>query len=253
MPPKAVRGSRSAASTGATTRQTRSATAAEAPKRKADRDELDGAQPKRQRRTQTTRKGVNKKPTRQKLKTKASSGQGEPILVNRAPVLELWGSCVAHTVHPELPWQACLSIGKRIAAITAISKGRSIGTIPQPDKDEKKDGKKKSKADGGERTIRVMGFAMPMDGDEVVAQGRAKKGSEESLARRFGHENLHRVRSAMESALQTWKGHEDELEKQAFSMYEEFRPDVAAGQKGWGRKGELRLDAIEAAVQRASG
>src|SRR4051794_6442045 len=36
------------------------------------------------------------------------SGSGsEPIIINRAPVLQLWGSVVAKFVHPDLPWLAC--------------------------------------------------------------------------------------------------------------------------------------------------
>jgi len=174
----------------------------------------------------------------------------EPVLINRAPVLELWGACVASFTHPDLSWSACVSIGSSISTITAISKGRAIGTIARPET-EKKDKKSKNKErEAVEPTLHVMGFPMTLKGDAVVVKGSPKRGSEASLSRRFGDENLRRVKSQMLESLAQWSGAEDELDKKAFSMYEEFRPDVAQGQRGWGRKGELYLSKIDDAVRR---
>ena len=36
----------------------------------------------------------------------------------------------------------------------------------------------------------------------------------------------------------------DELEPAAYGLYEEFRPTVPGGKKGWGSKGELDLELI---------
>ncbi|KAK0641451.1 hypothetical protein B0T16DRAFT_214666 [Cercophora newfieldiana] len=177
----------------------------------------------------------------------------EPIIINRAPVLELWGACVSHFLHPELPWTTCLSIGSTISSITAISKGRSIGTISQPDPDEHKK-KRKRATEGGDadEEIKVMGFPVRLKGEVVIFKGKPKPGNEESLAKRFGgEENVERTRRVTESALRhSWKGREADLEKEAFSMYERFRPDVPKGKGGWGRKGVLSLGKIEHVVQR---
>jgi hypothetical protein len=36
-----------------------------------------------------------------------------------------------------------------------------------------------------------------------------------------------------------------QLEAQAYSLYEKFRPEIPEGKKGWGVKGELDLDYIQ--------
>lgn len=49
----------------------------------------------------------------------AQNGEGgeelkteKPIMINRAPVLTLWGACVAAFLHDDLSWEACLSVGE---------------------------------------------------------------------------------------------------------------------------------------------
>lgn len=62
----------------------------------------------------------------------------KPIMINRSPVLQLWGACVAGFLHEDLPWETCLNIGAAIAALCAVSKGRAIGMIePKDDQSEK--------------------------------------------------------------------------------------------------------------------
>ena len=36
----------------------------------------------------------------------------------------------------------------------------------------------------------------------------------------------------------------DEIGDEAYHLYEQFRPSVAQGQQGWGRKGRLDFEAI---------
>ena len=36
----------------------------------------------------------------------------------------------------------------------------------------------------------------------------------------------------------------DELNRTAFAIYEQFRPEIASGTRGWGQKGELSLARI---------
>ena len=40
-------------------------------------------------------------------------------------------------------------------------------------------------------------------------------------------------------------------QSRAFALYEEFRPEIPAGTKGWGAKGELDLDRIDALAKKA--
>jgi len=189
------------------------------------------------------------KKTQTQISTESAGKLEKSILINRAPVLELWGACVAQQLHPELSWLACLSIGASIATLTAIAKGRSIGTVAEADPDKETTKRKTVVDDTDLPVVRVMGFPMRMRDDAVVVKGRPRQSREASLKRRFGEENLGKVREVMAGALRkAWNGREDELDKKAFHMYERFRPQVAKGQRGWGRKGELYLSRVESVI-----
>jgi hypothetical protein len=61
------------------------------------------------------------------------------------------------------------------------------------------------------------------------------------LEDRFG-EDLKSVRSAMQKLVKAYKP--QQLGHDASSLYERFRPDIPAGKKGWGAKGDLDLGLI---------
>lgn len=87
---------------------------------------------------------------------------------------------------------------------------------------------------------------------ELVVQGKPKQANEDLLKGKFGdEEDFERAKNAMSSALQSWEGKEEELNKKAFGMYEQFRPSVKSGQGGWGRKGELLVKDIRESVRRS--
>lgn len=178
----------------------------------------------------------------------------KPIVINRAPVLQLWGASVAQFLHPKIAWSTCLGIGSQIATLCAISKGRSIGTIEQadPDKKAEKAEKRRKTAESADEELEVMGFAMHVKNGEVVAQGKPKKASETQLRGKFGDAEYEAAKSTMAEALRSWKGKETDLNKKAFAMYEHFRPSVQSGQGGWGRKGELKLENIHESIHRHS-
>ncbi|KAH8780199.1 hypothetical protein F5883DRAFT_638737 [Diaporthe sp. PMI_573] len=141
--------------------------------------------------------------------------------------------------------------GSSISSITAISKGRSIGTIapPHQSKDDATGKQGKEKGDGLP-TVRVMGFPMTIKDNSVMVKGKPKTTREVSVVRKYGSDNVYgRVKDAMTEALQDWKGKEDDLDAKAFHIYEQFRPDVAKEQKGWGRKGELHLSKVRDSVR----
>jgi hypothetical protein len=180
--------------------------------------------------------------------TKESHSEDSTITINRAPVLELWASSVAHVLHPSLSWSTCLSIGGAISTIAAISKGRSIGWIDKPDPDKAADRKRKREDDGAEE-VDVMGFNLHIDKDRHAKVGdKPRKGNEEALKKKYGVDQYERVKSIFTEALKSWEGKKDELNHRAFHMYEDFRPSVAAGQKGWGRKGTLDLEKVKKVV-----
>jgi hypothetical protein len=58
------------------------------------------------------------------------------------------------------------------------------------------------------------------------------------LAQKFGHE-LADARAAMEVLAKAYSP--DQLAVQAYTLYEQFRPDVPEGKQGWGAAGPLDL------------
>jgi len=213
------------------------------------------------------RKAVNSKkrkadsgestPKQSKSQKAAPPSQQDPqenddhITINRAPVLELWTSCVTHLLYPDVSWDTCLSVGGAIATITAISKGRSIGTMDKPDPGEAQERRRKrmEKAEKEElEEIEVMGFKLRMKDGHAEVGDKPKKGSEAALKKKFGDEQYERVKLSFEQALGGWEGKEHELDGSAFKMYEHFRPSIPPGQKGWGKKGQLNLHTVKDVV-----
>lgn len=185
-----------------------------------------------------------------KVKAEADdiSGQ-EIIMINRSPVLQLWGAEVSHFLHPDLAWKTCLAIGASISTLCAISKGRSIGVIEPKDESDRSDRKKKQ-TDKDARRVVVMGFPMQIKGDDLIVDGKPKPFNEANLTPKFGgDEQYAHAKKVFDESLQNWKGSEEELGKKAFHMYEQFRPSVAGGQHGWGRKGKLNLDEVRKVIR----
>jgi hypothetical protein len=61
------------------------------------------------------------------------------------------------------------------------------------------------------------------------------------LEDKFG-DDLKAVRSAMQKLAKAYKS--QQLGHDAYSLYERFRPEIPAGKKGWGAKGDLDLGLI---------
>lgn len=230
-----------------------SRTTGEPKKRKAAGDDETGDdKPTKRSRTSKGSEQANSDLRQTEISTKSTDELEKPIIINRAPVLELWGACVAQFLHPDFSWNLCLSIGSSISTITAISKGRSIGTSAPLDeaKNDASNDQNKKKEDGL-TTVKVMGFPMTIKDDSVVVKGKPKTTREVSLIRKYGSDdNYGKVKDTMSEALDGWKDKEDDLDAKAFHMYEKFRPDVAKGQKGWGRKGELHLSKVRDTIRK---
>jgi hypothetical protein len=65
---------------------------------------------------------------------------------------------------------------------------------------------------------------------------------ERYLGEKFG-DDLKAVRSAMGKLAKAYRP--KELAEEAYSLYEEFRPAIPAGKRGWGARGDLVLGLIE--------
>ncbi|KAL1870172.1 hypothetical protein Daus18300_005236 [Diaporthe australafricana] len=250
MPPRKNRSSTSADTAKPQTPKTD--TASKKRKSATSDDETGDVQPTKRSRTSKGPSKANKVLRQTEISTKSTDELEKPIIINRAPVLELWAASVANFLHPKLSWNLCLSIGSSISTITAISKGRSIGTVAPPDESKNDASANKDKKAGDELpTVKVMGFPMTIKDESILVKGKPKTAREVSLVRKYGsNESYSQAKDAMTGALEAWKGKEDDLDTKAFHMYERFRPDVAKGQKGWGRKGELHLSKIRDAIRK---
>jgi len=171
----------------------------------------------------------------------------DEILINRAPVLELWAATVASFLYPEASWETCLSAGSAISTLCAISKGRAIGTIDKKDPATAEKKKKRPKSDGLDE-LEIMGFHLKLKDGHVLVGDKPKKANEQTLIKKFGEAPYEHVKETFRDSLQLWSGQEDELNARAFHHYEVFRPTVPKGQKGWGRKGNLNLQTVKDAV-----
>lgn len=219
-------------------------------KRKAAPLKGEDQQPKKQP-SSTSQPSRKDSPHKKDDPVKTENGEDEDsILINRAPVLELWAASVASFLYSRISWETCLSAGSAISTLCAISKGRSIGTIEKPDP-AAAEGKKKKRqhADSDSlEELEVMGFQLKLKDGQALVSDKPKKANEALLLKKFGDEAYEKVRSTFQDVLQAWKGQEDELDSRAFHCYEDFRPSVPKGQKGWGRKGVLSLQAVKDAV-----
>jgi hypothetical protein len=177
----------------------------------------------------------------------SESGESkDEILINRAPVLELWAATVTSFLYPDISWETSLSAGSAISTLCAISKGRAIGTIEKKDPSTAK--KKKSAKSDQLDELEVMGFHLKLKDGHVLVGDKPKKANEQTLIKKFGEEAYKQAKETFQTSLQSWSGQEGELNAQAFHHYEVFRPTVPKGQKGWGRKGILNLQTVKDAV-----
>lgn len=164
------------------------------------------------------------------------------VMINRAPVLTLWAAVVAERLG--FSRDESLTLGKCVAGLNAQSKGQRLG-IYGPGKGKGK--KPRAHRRGEEFRVELCGRAVPavtaddgvraVVGDTPIEPG----GVRDYLERKFGDE-LPAVRRAMEDLANAVKP--EDLAERAYSLYEEFRPRIPAGKRGWGAKGELDLTLV---------
>ena len=168
----------------------------------------------------------------------------DAIEINRAPVLTLWGAVVAERMGHD--GDAALTLGKCLAGLNAQTKGRRLG-IYGPPKAGEGGGVPKKVGLGEEFWVELCGRPLPAkktaDGVRAVVKDKPIDPAkvQQYLAGKFG-DALAAVRAAMADLAGAFK--RDDLAEQAFSLYEQFRPQIPAGRRGWGAKGPLDLDLI---------
>jgi hypothetical protein len=164
------------------------------------------------------------------------------ILINRAPVLTLWATTVAERLG--FDQDEALSLGKVVAGLNAQSKGQRLGIFkPAPHEVKKARARKR----GEEFFVEICGRQVPAintpDGVRAVTKDQPieSKSVERYLESKFG-ESLGVARAAMRDLAKAFRP--EQLLKNAFGLYEEFRPAIPEGVRGWGAKGKLDIDRI---------
>jgi len=160
------------------------------------------------------------------------------VRVNRAPVLTLWAAVVAERLG--FDWDEALALGRAVAGLNAYSKGASLGLFTPAPKEVKE--RKRKLAEGETLQIDLLGRAITAihtpDGLRATSKDRpiASASVERYLDAKFG-DALPAVRKAMETLARSMPP--EALAAEAYKLYEEFRPEVPVGVRGWGAEGRL--------------
>jgi len=174
----------------------------------------------------------------------------DTVTVNRAPVLTLWAAVVAERLG--FQHEEALTLGKSVAGLTAQSKGQRLGIFTPSPEAVRRQRAEKAKA-AGVFPVALLGRAVPVlhTADGLRAAGKDQKpvlpaSVEKYVKSKFG-DSLPAVRPAM---VKLAKARSPEvLADEAFHLYEQFRPEVPAGESGWGAKGTLSVARIVALAE----
>ena len=166
----------------------------------------------------------------------------QKIKINRAPVMTLWATVVAERLGYDK--ETALTLGKAVTGLNAQSKGRRLGIYEEKDEEEKEE---KKKEPAKVEFIEILGRGVPVvktpKGLRAAIQGDPiQPDSVQTYLEQKFKDDLDDARSAMEKLAKSYTP--KQLESKAYDLYEEFRPEIPEGKKGWGAKGELDLDYI---------
>ena len=174
------------------------------------------------------------------------------LRINRAPVLALWAAVVAERLGSHR--DTALTCGQAVAGMTAHAKGVRLGIYaPHEQRPHETPPPTPPGATGAVRTLALLGRNVAVvptkDGLRAISKGEIAKPEavDRYLASKFGAQ-LEPARAAMERLAASMPA--DELDEQAFHLYERFRPEVPADERGWGAKGVLDLAKIETLARR---
>lgn len=168
------------------------------------------------------------------------------VKVNRAPVMTLWAAVVAERLGFDR--DEALTLGKTVAGLNAQAKGQRLGIYKPSEKPAEKPAHERAARKVDEEfAVELLGRQVPVrktrDGIRAIAKDAAVAPApvERYLAGKFG-DDLEAVRAAMEDLAAAFEP--QDLAQQAYALYAQFRPEIPAGQRGWGQTGKLDLDTI---------
>jgi hypothetical protein len=166
------------------------------------------------------------------------------VRVNRAPVLTLWAAIVAERLGFDR--DEALTLGRVVAGLDAYSKGKALGLFNARPKTVRE--MRNRLEPGGALRIELLHRAVPAiqtpEGIRALSNGKpvSPEGVRRYLESKFG-EALPAVEKAMRTLARAFPP--DELARNAYTLYESFRPAVPPGLRGWGAASTLDLDRIE--------
>jgi hypothetical protein len=166
------------------------------------------------------------------------------IKINRAPVLTLWAAVVAERFGFDR--DEALTLGRAVAGLNAYAKGQALGLFKPKPKEVKE---KRAKLEAEETiSVDLLHRAVPAkqtdEGLRALSKGKPidPASVERYLESKFG-EALGPARDAMKRLARSRTP--AALDAEAYHLYEEFRPGIPAGLKGWGAAGWLDFARVE--------
>jgi hypothetical protein len=162
------------------------------------------------------------------------------VKINRAPVLTLWGVIVAEALGHSRA--TALTFGKYVAGKGAFAKAKRLGLA-----EDREPGARKRSPDDPVYVL-FMGAEVPVvetkAGPRAIQDGKPIEPAavERYLTQKFG-DNLDAIVAAMKELAKSRA--KAALAREAFGLYEQFRPAIPAGVQGWGKAGEMDLAMIK--------
>lgn len=156
------------------------------------------------------------------------------VRVNRAPVMTLWATVVPECLG--FNRQESLTLGKVVTGLNAQSKGRHLG-IYEPSQEKAEQARQRPPED--RFWIDILGRPVPACNTKAGLRAISKdqpvnpESVQHYLEKKFG-DDLPAVWEAMQHLAQSFPP--AELAGKAYGLYEKSRPEIPAGEKGWGQK-----------------
>ena len=173
------------------------------------------------------------------------------VRVNRAAVLTLWAAIVAERLG--FARDEALTLGRAVAGLDAYSKGVSLGLFqPTPEAERER----RTKVRHGERLRisllhRAVAAIQTPEGLRALSKDRPilPESVDRYLRNKFGPSlpEARRVMSRLARSLSV-----PDVAARAYTLYEQFRPEIPVGVRGWGAAGQLDLTVIEDLAQQAT-
>jgi hypothetical protein len=174
------------------------------------------------------------------------------LQINRAPVLTLWAAVVAECLG--FAWEEALTLGRAVAGLNAYAKGKALGLFTPTPREVKL--KRQMLRAEETLTVEILHRAVPAQqtngGLRALSKGKPINPAsvQRYLESKFD-DALEDTYTAMKQ-LATSRA-PARLADEAYHLYEQFRPAIPAGTKGWGATGTLRLDTIRKLAQAKAG